>query len=100
MFLSVNGNVNGADNGKHTGMILIDLREAFDTLDHTILLEKMTCIGFSNKTIGWFHSYLMNRTFFVSLDNELSEAGTINCRVPQGSILGPLLFLLYINMGL
>ena len=88
----------GAENRKHFGMILIDLQKAFDTLDHTILLDKMKCIGFSNKTIKWFHSYhLTNRNFFVSLDNEFSEAGTINCAVPQGPILGPLLFLLYIN---
>ena len=50
----------------------------------------------SNKIIRWFHSYLTNRAFFVSFDNELSEAGTINCGFPQGSILGPLLSLLYI----
>ena len=50
--------LNSADNGKHNGMILNDLQKAFNTLDHTILLEKMKCIGFSNKTIRWFHSYL------------------------------------------
>ena len=89
--------LNGADNGKHTGVIIIDLQKAFDTLDHTILLEKMKYIGFSNKTIRWFHSYLTNRAFFVSLDSELLEAGTINCKVPQASILRPLLFLYCIN---
>ena len=89
--------LNCAENGKHTGMILIDLQKAFDTLDHKILLDKMKCIGFSDKTIKWFHSFLTNRAIFVSLDTVFSKAGTINCRVPQGSILGPLLFLLYIN---
>ena len=89
--------LNGAENGKHTGLILIDLQKAFDTLDHKILLDKMKCIGFSDKTIKWFHSYLTNRAFFVSLGTVFSEVGTINCGVPQGSILGSLLFLLYIN---
>ena len=89
--------LNGAENGKHIGMSLIDLQKAFDTLHHTVLLDKMNCISFSDKTIKWFYSYLTNRAFFVSLDSEFSEAGTINCEVPQGSMLGPLLFLLYIN---
>ena len=56
----------------------------------------MKCIGFSDK-IKWFHSYLTNRAIFVLLGTVSSEAGTINCGVPQGSIWGPLLFLLYIN---
>ena len=89
--------LNGAENGKHTGMILIDLQKAFDTLDPKILLDKMKCIGFSDKTIKWFHTYLTNRAIFVLLSIVFSEAGTINCGVPQISILGPLLFLLYIN---
>ena len=89
--------LNGAENRKLTGMILIDLENAFDTLDHKILLNKMKCIGFSDKTIKWFHSYLTNRPIFVSLGTVFLEARTINCRVRQGSILGPLLFLLYIN---
>ena len=56
-------------------MILIDIQKAFDTLDHKFLLDKMKCIGFSDKTIKWFHSYLANRVFFVSLDNVFSEEG-------------------------
>ena len=79
--------LNGAENGKHAGMIFIDLQKAFDTLDHTIFLGKMKCIGFSDKTIKWFYSYLTNRASFVSLDNEFLGAGTINCGVPQRSIL-------------
>ena len=83
--------LNGPENGKHTGTILIDPQKAFDTFDHRILLDKMMSIGFSGKAIKWFHSYLTNRAFPVSLDNEYTEAGIISCRVPQGSILGPLL---------
>ena len=85
--------LNGAENGKHTGMILIDLQKALDTLDHKILLGKMLYIGFSDKTIKWFHSYLTNRTSFVSLGTVFSETGTINCGVPRESILGPLLYI-------
>ena len=57
----------------------------------------MKCIGSSDKTIKWFYCYLIKRAFFVSLDNVFSEAGTINSGVPEGYILEPLLFLLYIN---
>ena len=89
--------LNGAKNEKHTGMTLIDLQKAFDTLDHKILLDKMKRIGFSDKTLNWFHSYHVKRAFFVSLDKIFSAAGIINCGVPRGSILGPLLFLLYVN---
>ena len=87
----------GFDEGLLTGMIAIDLQKAFDTIDHEILLSKMPLLGFSNNTINWFRSYLSNRTFHVSLNSYMSSAGKIVCGVPQGSILGPLLFLLYIN---
>ena len=80
-----------------TGMIAIDLQKAFDTIDHTILLEKLSCLGLSNQVIGWLESYLCDRKFYVNIDNTLSDMGIINCGVPQGSILGPLLFLIYIN---
>ena len=87
----------GMDKGFHTGMILVDLQKAFDTLDHTVLLQKMECIGFKESVIKWFQSYLSNRKFFVTLENVFSDAGLINCGVSQGSILGLLLFLIYIN---
>ena len=84
--------LNGAENGKHTGMILIDLQRAFYFLDHKILLNKMKCIGFLDQTIKWFHSYFTNRAFFVSLGTIFSEGGNISGGLPQGSRLGPLLF--------
>ncbi len=78
-------------------MILIDLQKAFDTIDHNILLDKMNFIGFSEQTVKWFKSYLSNRTFRVIFERTLSNIGDLTCGVPQGSILGPLLFLLYVN---
>ncbi|XP_057316760.1 uncharacterized protein LOC130657775 [Hydractinia symbiolongicarpus] len=87
----------GFDAGLLSGMILIDLQKAFDTINHSILLEKLGTLGFSNEVILWFRSYLANRTFCVSIDNLSSNPGKLECGVPQGSILGPLLFLLYVN---
>ena len=78
-------------------MILIDLQKAFDTIDHEILLEKMIAIDFSNKVIDWYRSYLSNRKFNVYVNKTLSTSGEITCGVPQGSILGPLLFSIYVN---
>ena len=77
------------------GLILIDIQKAFDTIDHKIILKKMGCIGFSEKVISWFESYLPGRTFKVNIDKKLSNPG--NCGFPQGSILGPILFLLYVS---
>ena len=87
----------GTDKGFHTGMILIDLQKAFDTLDNTVVLQKMECIGFKESVIKWIQSYLSNRKFFVTVENVFSDAGLINYGVSQGQILGPLLFLIYIN---
>ena len=80
-----------------TGMILIDLQKSFDTIDHDILLRKLSAIGFPNHTIGWFKLYLSNRLFRVNLENCYSDSSNTTCGVPHGSILGPLLFLIYLN---
>ena len=87
----------GMDKQMHTGMILVDLQKAFDTLDHGVLLEKMKYFGFRASVIKWFESYLSNRKFFFVLIIFFSEAGTLKYSVPQGSILEQLLFLLYVN---
>ena len=78
-------------------MILIDLQKAFDTIDHEILLQKLKAIKFSESTIKWFKSYLSERIVLVNIENKLSDFGKISCGVSQGSILGPLLFLIYVN---
>ena len=80
-----------------TGMILIDLQKAFDTIDHEIFVSKMLDLGFSQATISWYKSYLPNRTFLVNVQKKRSAPGDLTCGVPQGSILGPLIFLLYVN---
>ena len=80
-----------------TGMVLIDLLKAFDTIDHQILLKKMKYLGFSKNTITWFKSYLCEWKFKINIDNSYSSPASLSCGVLQGSILGPLLFLLYIN---
>ena len=80
----------------HTGIILVDLKKAFNKLDHTVLSQKMECIGFKETVIKLFQSYLSNRDFFVTPKDVFSDAGLINCGLPQGSILGPLPLLIYI----
>ncbi|KAJ8046701.1 RNA-directed DNA polymerase from mobile element jockey [Holothuria leucospilota] len=81
--------------GNYTGMVLIDLQKAFDTVDHNILCSKLRAMGFSN--VDWFKSYLGGRRQLVSVNGVNSDPTIITCGVPQGSILGPLLFLCYVN---
>ena len=87
----------GFDKGLFTGVILIDLQKAFETINHKVLLGKLHAIGFSEKTVAWFKSYLSDRTFKFNIHNRFSDLSKVSCGVPQGSILGPLLVLLYVN---
>ena len=73
-----------------TGMILTDLQKVFNTIDLDVL-------SVSRLTVNWFQSYLSNRPFLVNLGTNFSQSTSVSCVVPQGSILGPLLFLIYVN---
>ena len=77
--------------------VFVDLEKAFDTVNHNILLKKFDYYGIRGNANDWLSSYLSNRTQFVVLDDSKSEPKSVMCGVPQGSILGPLLFLIYIN---
>ena len=80
------------EKGMFTGMILIVLQKAFDTIDHEIFLEKNKDLAFSDSAIYWFRSYLTSRTFFVSIGGGTSSPGELSFGVPQGSFLTPVLF--------
>ena len=81
----------------YTGTILIDLQKVFDTINHKIILDKLLPIDFLKNTINWYESYLVERHFIVKVRNRVLKLAHISCDVPQGSILDPLLFLIYVN---
>ena len=85
------------DVGKSIGLVALDLSKAFDTLDHQILLNKLKTYNIGCSTLSFFNNYLINRTMIVKTNNNSSQIYKLDKGVPQGSILGPLLFTLYVN---
>ena len=85
------------DRGNVNAVVFLDLKKAFDTVGHTILLSKLSAYGIQENAFNWFRSYLENRTQICSVSGSLSKTCSLQCGIPQGTILGPLLFLLYIN---
>ena len=84
--------------GSVTALTLLDLSAMFDTIDHTILLDRLNVYyGISELALGWFKSYLSGRTHSVKVGNTLSHPAALQYGIPQGSVLGPILFSLYTN---
>ena len=80
----------------YIAMVMIDLQKVFDTVDHSILENKLKAIGLAGNAIAWFDAYLTNR-MQVDVGGIFSDPRVVLCGVPQGSILGPFLFLIYVN---
>ena len=84
------------DDSEHAQLLLLDLSAAFDSLDHNILISRLRSIGFNGAALNWLISYLSNRTYSIYIKGIYSPNESLIYGVPQGSVLGPLLFMIYI----
>ena len=85
------------DHGELVGVVMLDLKKAFDTVDLDILIQKLKHYGVDDKGINWFNSYLKGRSHFTTINGKNSSFRPVSCGIPQGSIIGPLIFIIYIN---
>ena len=85
------------DEGNYVLSIFLYLSKAFDTVNHSILCKKLEFYGIREIALDWIRNYLSDRSQYVEYNNDTSEMKTVTCGVPQGSMLGPLLFILYVN---
>ena len=85
------------DRGNLIGMVFLDLQKAFDTVDHNILLQKLEALGLRKPAANWFKAYLFDKQQCVDIGGIISTSAKVICGVPQGSVLGPLLVLIYVN---
>ncbi len=85
------------EKNEHTLALFFDLSKAFDTIDHELLLKELEPYGIRGRALKWFQSYLKDRYQYVVYNGVKSEVKQVQCGVPQGSVLGLLLFLVYIN---
>ena len=85
------------ENGVVSGVLFLDLKKAFDSVDHCMMEQKLEAAGLTESAVSWFRSYLGGRTQVTKVNNVLSDKKTVSYGVPQGSKLGPLMFIIFVN---